>query len=77
MNITIYSTPNCVHCHDAKRYLKEKNIPFSDIDVESDTQKAEEMIQLSAQMGVPVIKVDNKVIVGFDKDELEKAIGNK
>ncbi len=74
MNITIYSTPTCPHCLLAKRYLQEKNVSFSEIDVAENSQKAEEMINISGQMGVPVIKIDDKVIVGFDKHELDKAL---
>ena len=55
MNITVYSTPTCPYCIMAKDYLKEKNIPFEDVDVSADREKAREMIQKSGQRGVPVI----------------------
>lgn len=77
MDITIYSTPTCPHCVMAKKFLKEKNIPFTDIDVAADTEKAEEMIKLSGQMGVPVIKIDDQIVVGFDQGEIEKIISTK
>ena len=74
MNIKIYSTPTCPYCVQAKQYFKEKNLPFEDIDVSLDRNKAQEMIDLSGQMGVPIIKIDDKVITGFDVDEIEKAL---
>lgn len=83
MQITIYSTPTCPHCMLAKQYLKEKKIAFTDIDVARDSEKAEEMIKISGQMGVPVIKIDEKmsegiiktkIIVGFNEHELDKAL---
>jgi len=71
MNIIVYSTPTCPYCVLAKDYLKEKNIPFEDVDVSSDPARAREMIQKSGQRGVPVIDVDGTIIVGFDKNRLE------
>ncbi len=81
MKIKIYSTPTCPYCIAAKKYLADKKIEFENIDVSIDHAKAEEMVKLSGQMGVPVIIVDDKslpagrqVIVGFDKAELDKVL---
>lgn len=81
MNITVYSTPTCPYCISAKKYFSDKKISFTDFDVAKDHQKAEEMIKLSGQMGVPVIVIDpkgapsgRKVIVGFDQAEIDKLI---
>lgn len=76
-DITIYSTPTCPYCKMAKAFLTEKNIPFTEVDVSADEAKAREMIEKSGQMGVPVIDVDGKIIVGFDREELAKAAGIK
>ncbi len=70
-NITIYSTPTCGYCHQAKEYLKSKNIPYADVDVSTDRAKQEEMVKKSGQFGVPVIDVDGKIIIGFDKRKLD------
>ena len=74
MKITIYSTPTCPYCIQAKRYFKTKNIAFEDIDVSVDQTKAQEMIKLSGQMGVPVITIDDQVIVGFNQAEIEQVL---
>lgn len=58
-----------------KEYLTEKNIPFTDINVAEDTQARQDMIGFSGQMGVPVIKIDNDVIVGFNKPVLNELLG--
>jgi len=73
--VTVYSTPTCPYCIRMKDYLKENNIEFENIDVGSDQEKAQEMIQKSGQMGVPVIDIDGAIIVGFDKDKIAKALG--
>jgi glutaredoxin-like YruB-family protein len=74
-NVTIYSTPTCPFCIRAKQYLKEKNIQFTDYDVGSNPDKADEMIKKSGQMGVPVIEVGESVIIGFDKEKINEALG--
>lgn len=73
MTIKIYSTPTCPWCVLAKKYFTDKKIDFEDIDV-TDQTKAQEMIELSGQMGVPVIKIDDEIIVGFDKARIEEIL---
>lgn len=73
--ISVYSTPSCPYCHQLKDYLNEKNIKFVDYDVAADSAKAQEMIDKSGQMGVPVVDVEGKIIVGFDKVALDKELG--
>lgn len=73
--VTIYSTPTCHFCHMTKDFLKEKGIAFTDYDVAHDLAKRQEMIQKSGQMGVPVIYVGDELIVGFDKERLQSALG--
>jgi len=58
----------------AKEYLKSKGADYTDVNVADDKKKAQEMIEKSGQMGVPVIDVDGKIIIGFDKGELEKLL---
>lgn len=77
MKIKIYSTPACPYCKMTKAYLTEKNIKFEDIDVSADQKKAQEMIEKSRQMGVPVIEIDEKIIVGFDKEKIDEALNLK
>ena len=72
--VTIYSTPTCPWCHMAKEFLKEKKIAFKDVNVAADRKAAEEMVKKSGQMGVPVIDIDGKIIVGFDKNAIKEAL---
>jgi len=76
MKIKVYSTPTCPYCRKTREYLKEKNIEFQDIDVSESRENAKEMIEKSGQMGVPVIEINGKIIVGFDKEVLEKELKN-
>ncbi len=72
--VTVYSTPTCVYCRLAKQYFKEKGVTYKEIDVASDHKAAEEMVEKSGQLGVPVIDIDGKIIVGFDRPAIEKAL---
>ncbi len=73
--VTIYSTPVCHFCHAAKDFFNNNNIEFTEFDVASDTEKRQEMVDLTGQMGVPVIKVDDDVVVGFDEVKLSELLG--
>lgn len=73
--VMIYSTPTCPFCIRAKQFLKDSKVAFEDIDVSEDQEKAQEMIKKSGQMGVPVLDIDGKIIVGFDKEKINDAIG--
>jgi glutaredoxin 3 len=73
--ITIYSTPTCHFCHMTKDFLTEHHIPFTDYNVQADLQKRQEMIQKSGQMGVPVIFIGEKMIIGFDKEAITAELG--
>lgn len=75
MKLIIYSTPTCVYCKMAKDLFKKNNIAYQEHDVSSDMKAREEMVQKSNQLGVPVIDIDGKILVGFDEEELKGALG--
>lgn len=72
--VTIYSTPTCHYCNLAKDYFKKNRIDFTAYDVASDIERRREMMTKSGQLGVPVILVDDQVIVGFDKSRLTQLL---
>ena len=74
-NVTIYSTPTCHFCHMAKEFFAEKNITYTAYDVAADADKRAEMMKLTGQMGVPVIVIDNQVLVGFDREKVAAQVG--
>jgi glutaredoxin-like YruB-family protein len=73
--VRVYSTATCPYCVRLKQFLSENNIPFENFDVGEDQQRAEEMIQKSGQMGVPVLDIEGEIIVGFDRDKIKQALG--
>lgn len=74
MAVSIYTTPSCGYCVKAKEYLRQNNISFSEYNVAQDMRKAEEMVKKSGQMGVPVLDVNGRIIVGFNQPEIDKAL---
>ena len=75
MEIKVYSTPTCPYCKMAKDYLSSKNVSYQNIDVSLDKEAAEEMVKVSGQMGVPVIVINGKAMVGFDKSRIDALLG--
>jgi len=69
--ITVYSTPTCPYCIMVKQYLKDKKIEFTNYDVSEDEEKAMEMVKKSGQQGVPVIEINGKIIVGFNRTAID------
>ncbi|MDD5127274.1 MAG: Uxx-star family glutaredoxin-like (seleno)protein [Dehalococcoidales bacterium] len=69
--VKIYTTPTCGYCQMAKRFLAERGVAYEEYDVSHDPTAADEMVRLTGQMGVPVIMVDDEVVIGFDRQRLE------
>ncbi len=73
--VKIYSTPSCHFCHMAKDFFKENNVNFTDIDVAADMDKRKEMVDMTGQMGVPVISIDGEIVIGFNKPKIVELLG--
>lgn len=74
MNVIVYSTASCPWCHKTKDYFTENGIQFTDYNVETDAVKAQEMVDKSGQMSVPVIDIEGEITVGFDKARLDQLL---
>ncbi|MDP3990977.1 MAG: glutaredoxin domain-containing protein [Candidatus Nealsonbacteria bacterium] len=75
--ITVFSTPACPYCVTLKEFLKERNFEFEDVDVAENAEAREDMIKRSKQLGVPVVEIDNEIIIGFDKEKISKLLNIK
>ncbi|MEE8470619.1 MAG: Uxx-star family glutaredoxin-like (seleno)protein, partial [Dehalococcoidia bacterium] len=76
-NVEVYSTPTCGYCQQAKRFLSERGIKFTEYDVSRDRAAADKMVRLTGHMGVPVIVVDGEVVIGFDRPRLERLLAGR
>lgn len=72
--ITIYSTNTCAYCVMAKEYFEEHKIEFVEKNVQVDHDAAKEMVEKTHQLGVPVIDINGTIIIGFDREAIEKAL---
>lgn len=72
--IIVYSTPTCPYCGMARTYFKDKGLKFTDYDVAGDDAKMQEMIAKSGQTAVPVIEINGRVMVGFNRQVVEAAL---
>lgn len=72
--VVIYSTPVCHFCHAAKEFFQENGVAYTEHDVASDGEKREEMIDMTGQMGVPVIRIGDDVIIGFDEEKIKELL---
>ncbi len=72
--VEIYSTVTCHFCHLAKDWLTEKGVPYVDYNVGENVEKRKEMMEMTGQLGVPVIKVGNEVMIGFNQEQLAKIL---
>ena len=72
--IKVYSTPTCTYCQLAKQFFTENNVNYEEIDVSADNEKLQEMVELSGQMGVPVMKIGEQVVVGFDEGKVKELL---
>jgi len=77
MMVKVYSTPTCPYCVALKNFLEENKIEFQYIDVSQNDAEREKMIEKTGQMGVPVIEIDNEVIVGFDRERISQLLNIK
>jgi alkyl hydroperoxide reductase subunit F len=73
--VTVYSTQSCQYCRMAKAFLEKHGVPYENIDAGTDSKAAEKMVEISGQRGVPVIVIDDEVIVGFDSQRLNELFG--
>ena len=74
MAVSIYTTPTCSYCTMAKNWFRENGIRFTEYNVARDTRRADEMVRKSGQMAVPVLDVNGRILVGFNKSEIENAL---
>jgi glutaredoxin-like YruB-family protein len=75
--VLMFSTPTCSYCNLAKQYFRRNKVRFRDVDISKDPAAARDVMRRSGQMGVPVIDIGGKIIVGFDKPKINQLLGLK
>jgi glutaredoxin 3 len=75
--VVVFTTPTCSWCRVVKQHLKKHNIKFKEIDISKDERAARDMVRRTGQQGVPVTLIQNRPIVGFNKQQINHLLGIK
>ncbi|MCD6520075.1 MAG: glutathione S-transferase N-terminal domain-containing protein [Anaerolineae bacterium] len=73
--VIVFTTPTCTYCRAVKNYLRQRRIRFKEVDVSRDQRAARDIMRRSGQMGVPVIDIGGKLVVGFNRPMIDKLLG--
>ncbi len=65
-NITLYTTPMCGFCRQAKQLLESLHIPYAEVDVLAHPEIRDEMIAKTGHRTVPIIMNGDELIGGYD-----------
>ncbi len=72
--VTLYTVPHCDSCDLARAYLKQRGVPFREVNVATDPKAQQEMRKAAGDLSVPTITVGSKVIQGFAQTQLSAAL---
>lgn len=73
--VEIFTTDSCHFCHMAKEWFAENNVKYVEHNVQHDLEQRKNMVEMTGQMGVPVIKIGNDIIIGFNEPKLKELLG--
>ncbi len=73
--VNIYTTPSCTYCKMAKEFFNEKGVKYQEFDVAADPEKRSHMIDLTGQLGVPVIEIEDAIVIGFNRPKVAELLG--
>ena len=72
--VKIYSTPTCTYCVALKKFFEKNEIEYEEVDVSDNEEALKEMKEETGQMGVPVTKIGDDYVVGFEKKKISKLL---
>jgi len=75
--VVIFTTSSCPWCRKAKEYLKAHKIPFKEVNVQRNPSAARDLVRMTGQTGVPVLLINNRPVVGFNKPMIDRLLGIK
>lgn len=67
--ITVYTTSTCPYCVMMKNFLKEKGLPFKEVNIQQDPIAADHLVKATGQMGVPQTEINSQWVLGFDTEK--------
>ena len=73
--VEIFSTENCHFCHMAKDWFNDNGVKYIDHNVGVNIDERKRAMEISGQMGVPVILIGDDVVIGFNEAKLRELLG--
>jgi mycoredoxin len=83
MDLTVYSSPYCGDCREAKRFLAKHNIPYKEIDITTTPGAADEIVKRTGKRAIPQFVIDGEWVQPYDPrqgflyEEMSKRLGVK
>lgn len=72
--ITVYTTNRCPYCVMMKNFLKDKGLPFKEVNVQQDQRAANWLVATTGQLGVPQTEINGQWVLGFDTEKVMKLV---
>jgi glutaredoxin-like YruB-family protein len=72
--VVVYSTPSCGFCHMAMEYFDKKGVTYTEKDISVDNNALNFVLEKVGQAVTPIITIDDKIIVGFDRPKIDQAL---
>lgn len=72
-NVDIYTSDSCQYCHMAMEFFNENNIPYTEHNISKDKEARMEIIK-KGYRSVPLIIIEDKEILGFDKEQILESL---
>lgn len=70
--VKLFTSPTCPYCVLVKSFLRDRGVDYRELDVRADDGLRTQMIEVSGQMGVPVVEAHGRVVVGYNRRALEE-----
>lgn len=77
-DVVMYCTPWCVDCPKARKWLKENNIPYTEIDISTDLAAARQVRAWGEGFQVtPTFNIKGEILLDFKEDHLKELLLKK
>ena len=77
MKIKVYSSCDEPYSEMLRNILKYHNVEFENCDIKDPKNKQEMLDKTGGQTTTPVLEVDGKIFIGFDRIKIKEVLGIK
>ncbi|MEA3407617.1 MAG: glutaredoxin domain-containing protein [Chloroflexota bacterium] len=72
--VVVFTAPSCPYCRAVKSYLTQQQVRFKEVDVSRDQRAARDLVRKTGQMGVPVVLIGGRPVVGFNRPKIDELL---